>query len=160
MEPPFDGVQGVLSVLPGYTAGKKANPTYEEVCSGMTGHTEAVQVTFDPSQVSYEQLLEVFWRNIDPTMLNGQFADRGTQYRTGIYYHSDEQKKQAETSKEKLAASKKFAKPIATEIVAATTFYPAEEYHQKYYQKCPARYDAYKVGSGRQAFIERNWGKS
>lgn len=158
MEPPFDKVKGVLSVMPGYTGGRTANPTYEEVCSGTTGHAEAVQIEFDPQEVSYKELLDVFWRNIDPTMVNGQFADRGTQYRTAIFYHNDEQKGQAEASKTSLDASKKFDRSVATEIVPASVFYPAEEYHQKYYQKCPLRYNAYKVGSGRAAYLKETWG--
>jgi peptide methionine sulfoxide reductase msrA/msrB len=160
MEPPYDGVPGIRSVMPGYTGGQKPDPTYEEVCEGDTGHAEAVEIEFDPKKIPYTKLLEIFWRNIDPTMVNGQFADRGTQYRTAIFYHSEEQRQAAEASKRNLAESGKFPKPIATEIVPATVFYPAEEYHQKYYQKCPLRYDAYKKGSGRQSFIERTWGKS
>ncbi len=152
MEPPFEGQKGVLDVTAGYIGGTVANPTYEQVSSGQTGHAEAVQITFDPSQVSYQDLLEIFWRNIDPTTEDAQFADQGTQYRTAIFYHSDEQKKLAQASKDKLAASGKFKSPLVTEIVPATGFYRAEEYHQDYFKKQPFRYKNYSVGSGRAGF--------
>ena len=159
MEPPFKDLKGVLSVTVGYTGGRKPEPTYEEVCSGTTGHAEAVEISYDPEQISYEKLLDVFWQNIDPTAVNSQFADHGTQYRTAIFYHDEEQKRLAEASKERLDKSGKFAKPIMTEITEASTFYPAEEYHQEYYKKCPLRYKAYKAGSGRESFIEKTWSK-
>jgi peptide methionine sulfoxide reductase msrA/msrB len=159
MTPPFENLPGVSKVVSGYTGGSDKTPTYEEVSSGETGHAEAVQVSFDPARISYEKLLEVFWRNIDPTTENAQFADRGTQYRTAIFYHDPEQKKLAEASKEALAKSGKFKSPIVTEIVAASAFYPAEDYHQDYHKKNPLRYNSYKVGSGRAGFLERMWGK-
>jgi methionine-S-sulfoxide reductase len=158
MQPPYDKLKGIKSVTVGYTGGHKANPTYEEVCTGSTGHAEAVQIVYDPAQLTYPQLLDVFWKNIDPTTLDAQFADHGTQYRSAIFYHNEEQKRQAEISKEKIQKSGKFSKPIVTEIAAASTFYPAEDYHQGYYQKCPLRYQAYHAGSGRESFIEKLWG--
>lgn len=159
MQPFFDRVKGVKSTLVGYTAGQTKNPTYEQVSSGETGHTEGIEITYDPKEVSYDKLLNIFWRNIDPTAKDAQFVDHGTQYRTGIYYHNEEQKRLAEESKKNLAASGKFNKPIVTEIVAATTFYPAEEYHQKYYQKSAIRYHMYADNTGRHEFTEQHWGK-
>ena len=144
MQGPFDFLDGVISNKEGYIGGKKENPTYEEVSSGATGHTEAVEVVYDPQKVSYKKLLEVFWRNIDPTTKNQQFADRGSQYRTAIFYHNEEQKQLAEQSKLELERSNKFDKPIVTEILPATTFYSAEDYHQDYYKKNPFRYEMYK----------------
>ena len=158
MQPPYDKLAGVVSTTVGYTGGKVKNPTYEQVCSGATGHTEAVEIVFDPAKTSYDELLEVFWHNIDPTMLNGQFADIGTQYRTSIFYHSEAQKKAAEASKQALQASGKFKHPIMTEIVPAVEFYAAEKYHQKYYQKNNVHYQMYSAGSGRKGFIEKTWG--
>ena len=158
MQPPYDKLPGVISTTVGYTGGTKANPTYEEVCMGKTGHAEAVEIAYDPSKVSYSQLLDVFWKSIDPTTLNQQFADRGTQYRTAIFYHDEEQKKLAVASKEKLEKSGKFKKPIATEIIPASSFYPAEDYHQGYYKKCPIPYQLYKVGSGREGYLKKTWG--
>jgi methionine-S-sulfoxide reductase len=158
MQPPFDKTKGVVSTVVGYTGGNEKNPTYQQVSNSRTGHREAIQVKFDPAKVSYEQLLDVFWRSIDPTQANGQFADIGPQYRTAIFYHSEEQKRLAEESKRKLAASGKFSKPIAVEILPAGPFYPAEEYHQKYYLKSPDDYYRYAVGSGRYPFLERVWG--
>jgi len=158
MEPPFEKLPGVVSVTAGYTGGTKKNPTYEEVSSGRTGHAEAVEVVYDPSKVAYEQLLEVFWRNIDPTQAYGQFADRGTQYRTAIFYHAEEQKRLAEASKDQLEQSGKFDKPIVTEIAPASTFYPAEEYHQDYYKKHSIHYKLYRAGSGREGFLRTVWG--
>ena len=158
MQPPFDATKGVVSTVVGYTGGKEKNPTYEQVSSGRTGHRESIEVTFDPAQVSYEQLIEVFWHNIDPTQADGQFADRGPQYRTAIFYHSEEQKRLAEEAKDKLEKSGRFKKPIATQILPASAFWPAEEYHQKYYLKNPADYNRYKVGSGRAGFIHSVWG--
>jgi methionine-S-sulfoxide reductase len=159
MQPPFDKTKGVSSTVVGYTGGKERNPAYEDVSYGRTTHREAIEVKFDPAQVSYEQLLDIFWRNIDPTQANGQFADVGPQYRTAIFYHSEEQKRAAETSKEVLARSGKFSKPIVVEILPAAQFWPAEEYHQKYYLKNPYDYKRYSVGSGRYPFLERVWGE-
>jgi methionine-S-sulfoxide reductase len=160
MQPPFRKLEGVIEVVSGYAGGTKENPTYEEVSSGRTGHLESVQVTYDPDKVSYEALLEVFWRQIDPTDSGGQFADRGSQYQTAIFYHDDEQKRLAEDSKKRLEDSGKFTKPIKTEIRPFTDFFPAEEYHQDYDRKNPERYHQYKVLSGRQPFIEKTWGKA
>ncbi|MBN2619882.1 peptide-methionine (S)-S-oxide reductase MsrA [candidate division WOR-3 bacterium] len=157
MEQPFERIDGVEDVIAGYTGGRTENPTYDEVCSGATGHVEAIQVYFDPSRVSYEQLLDVFWRQIDPTDAGGQFADRGNQYRPVIFYHDSEQQRRAEASKTKLASSKRFAIPILTDIKPFTEFYPAEEYHQDYYKKCPLRYGLYKKGSGREGYLKRMW---
>jgi len=159
MQPPFDKTKGVVSTVAGYTGGPEKHPTYEQVSSGRTGHAEAVQVRFDPTQVSYEQLVEIFWRNIDPTQADGQFADIGKQYRTAIYYNSEAQKQVALASKERLAKSGTFRKPIVTEIVPAGPFYPAEEYHQKYYLKNPDHYHRYAVGSGRVPFLRATWGE-
>jgi len=159
MEPPFEKLNGVSEVISGYTGGHKVNPTYEEASSGSTGHTEAVQISYDPSKVSYEKLLEVLWMNIDPTTSSGQFVDIGTQYRPGIFYHSEEQKKIAEASKKKLAQSGLFDKPITVEITKASTFYPAEDYHQDYYKKNPLRYKYYRFGSGRDNFLDKVWKK-
>lgn len=160
MEGPFVELEGVRSVTSGYTGGHVANPTYEQVSSGTTGHAEAIQIVFDPSVVSYERLLDIFWRNIDPTQQDGQFADRGSQYRTAIFYHSDEQRRLAEASKARLAASGTFERPIVTAITHAAAFYPAEDYHQRYYQKNPVRYNLYRAGSGRAGFLRRIWGAS
>ncbi|MCU9613629.1 peptide-methionine (S)-S-oxide reductase MsrA [Caldibacillus lycopersici] len=160
MVKPFDQFPGILKVISGYTGGHKENPTYEEVCTETTGHREAVQITFDPRIISYEQLLDIFWQQIDPTDAGGQFYDRGTSYQTAIFYHSPEQKEKAERSKQALEASKKFKKPIVTPIIPAATFYEAEDYHQKYYQKNPVRYEAYHQGSGRANFIKTHWGKN
>jgi len=159
MEGPFEQLEGVQSVMAGYTGGTKERPTYEEVCSGTTGHAEAVQILYDPATVSYERLLEVFWRNIDPTQSDGQFADHGSQYRTAIFYHHEEQKRLAEASRERLAKSGTFDKPLVTEIVPASTFYPAEDYHQDYYKKNPLRYKLYRIGSGRAGFLNKTWGE-
>ncbi len=158
MEPPFDKLEGVISTTSGYMGGDRKNPTYEEVSSGGTGHAEVVQVLYDPDKVDYDALLDVFWRNIDPTQANGQFVDVGTQYRSAVFYHDAEQKAAAESSKAKLAASGAFSKPIVTEIVPAGEFYPAEDYHQDYYQKNPIRYKFYRRGSGRDKFLENTWG--
>jgi methionine-S-sulfoxide reductase len=158
MQPPFDKTKGVVSTVVGYTGGQEKNPTYEQVSSSRTGHREAIQVKYDPAQVSYDQLLDVFWRSFDPTQADGQFADIGPQYRAAVYFHSEEQKRQAEESKRRLAQSGKFSKPIVTEILPAGPFYAAEEYHQKYYLKHPEEYRRYAVGSGRYPFLERTWG--
>ena len=159
MQPPYDKIKGVISTTVGYTGGHVKNPSYEQVCAGSTGHAEAVQVEFDPAQCTYEQLLEVFWHNIDPTALNRQFADAGTQYRTAIFYHSDAQRQAAEKSKKDLQASGKFKDPLVTEIVPVSEFYPGEKYHQKYYQKNSRHYEMYSAGSGRKGFIEKTWEK-
>ena len=160
MQPPFDHLPGIVKTTVGYTGGQIANPTYEQVCTGKTGHIEAIQVEYDPQKVSYEALLKVFWHNINPTTRDGQFADRGTQYRTVIYTHTPEQKKAAQASKAALEASGKFKEPIATTIEPAKTFYPAEEYHQCYYKRNPTHYEAYKEGSGRADYIRRTWKES
>jgi peptide methionine sulfoxide reductase msrA/msrB len=157
MVAPFEELPGVKKVTSGYTGGHKENPTYEEVCSGTTGHVEAVQIEFDPDLFPYEKLVELFWRQIDPTDPGGQFADRGPSYRTAIFYHNEEQRRIAEESKRRLAESGRFAKPIVTEIRPATAFYPAEEYHQDFHRKNPFRYKTYRKGSGRDAFLEAHW---
>ena len=159
MEPPFKKLQGVISVTSGYTDGDKDNPTYEEVCTGRTGHTEAIEIAYDPAKVSYAKLLEVLWMNIDPTDSSGQFVDRGTQYRSGIYYLNPEQKRLAEESKAALDQSGRYPEPVVTEIVAATTFYAAEGYHQDYYQVSPLRYNNYRSASGRDRYLDRVWGE-
>lgn len=159
MEPPFEKLEGVEAVVSGYTGGHKDHPTYEEVSSGSTGHTEAVQIFYDPDKVTYEALLEVFWRQIDPTDGGGSFVDRGTQYRSGIFYHNDRQKELAELSRERLNGSGRYDKPIVTGISRFDRFYNAEEYHQDYYKKNPIRYKYYRYGSGRDKYIEKIWGK-
>jgi peptide-methionine (S)-S-oxide reductase len=156
MEPPFDKLDGVISTISGYAGGKKKNPTYEEVSAGNTGHAEVVQVTYDPKKITYEKLLEVFWRNVDPLTPNRQFCDVGSQYRTAIFYHDETQKRLAEESKK--ALSKRFKEPIVTEIVAASEFYPAEDYHQDYYTKNPLRYKYYRYSCGRDQRLEALWG--
>lgn len=158
MEHPFEELDGVIEVISGYTGGHKVNPTYREVSAGGTGHAEAVQIRYDPGKIGYRELLDVFWRNIDPTDAGGQFVDRGSQYRSAIFYHNEEQRRLAEESKRQLAKSGLFAKPIVTEIVPASTFYPAEEYHQDYASKNPLRYWFYRSGSGRDQFLEKIWG--
>jgi peptide methionine sulfoxide reductase msrA/msrB len=160
MEGPFEAEPGVLEVKAGYTGGKTENPTYEEVSSGVTGHVEAIQVVYDPSKVTYERLLEIFWHQIDPTDEGGQFADRGTQYYTGIFYNSEAQKKAAEKSKQDLIDSKQFDKPIVTAIRKASAFYEAEAYHQDYYKKNIVQYTLYKNASGREAFLKKAWKKT
>jgi len=158
MQPPFRMLDGVTEVVSGYAGGKKENPTYEAVSTGITGHLESVQVTYDPEKISYETLLDIFWKQIDPTDPEGQFADKGSQYHTAIFYHDDEQKQLAEASKQNLSASEKFGRPVATEIRPYTNFFPAEEDHQDYDRKNPGRYRQYKVFSGREPFIEKTWG--
>ena len=160
MEPPYDKLDGVHSTVSGYIGGEKLNPTYREVSAGSTGHTEAVQITYDPAKVSYEKLLDVFWVNIDPTVSDRQFCDRGNQYRTGIFYHGDEQRELAQASKSKLESTKPFKDPIVTEITAADTFYPAEDYHQDYYKKNPLRYKFYRYNCGRNKRLDELWGDS
>jgi peptide-methionine (S)-S-oxide reductase len=159
MEPPFDKLDGVISTTPGYSGGHKENPTYGQVSSGTTGHAEAIQVIYDPDKITYDQLLEVFWRNVDPTDEGGQFCDRGSQYRSAIFYHDDEQKRLAERSRQAVIESTGF-KPIATEIAAASAFYPAEEYHQDYYKKNPVRYKFYRYSCGRDKRLKELWGES
>jgi len=159
MEPPYDKLPGVVSTISGYMGGTKRNPTYEEVSMGRTGHTEVVQVAYDPAKVSYEKLLEVFWRNIDPTVKDRQFCDFGSQYRTAIFYHTEEQRRLAEASKAALEKSKPFKEPIVTPIAAAGDFWPAEDYHQDYYKKNPARYKYYRTGCGRDTRLMQLWGK-
>jgi methionine-S-sulfoxide reductase len=158
MQPPFDALPGVISTVVGYSGGHVDHPTYEDVSTGHTGHLEAIEVVYDPAKVTYNQLLDVFWRQIDPTQADGQFVDRGSQYATAIFFHDDEQKKLAEASKKNLNDSKLFDKPIVTGVVPAKPFWPAEEYHQKYYVKKTFHYKLYKQGSGREAFIEKKWG--
>lgn len=157
MVSPFEEMPGIINVVSGYTGGHTENPTYEEVCTDMTGHYEAVQITFDPELFPYKKLLQLFWQQIDPTDPGGQFHDRGDSYRTAIFYHTEEQKELAEASKQELAESGRFQKPIVTEILPASTFYPAEEYHQDYHKKNPGHYKRYRKGSGREDFINDNW---
>ena len=159
MEPAFDKLNGVISTISGYTAGHKTDPTYQEVSSGGTGHAEAIQVVFDPEKIAYSELLDTFWRNIDPVTLNRQFCDTGTQYRSGIYYHDAAQEKAAKLSLQQLEKSKPFAGTIVTEILPASTFYPAEEYHQDYYQKNPVRYKFYRYSCGRDKRLQDLWGE-
>jgi peptide methionine sulfoxide reductase msrA/msrB len=158
MEPPFEKLPGVTAVISGYTGGQKKDPAYEEVSSGTTGHVEAVQVFYDPSVLTYQKLLNVFWRQIDPTDPDGQFIDRGAQYRSVIFYNNEEQKRLAEESREALQKSGRFNKPIVTEILPATEFYRAEEYHQDYYRKNPVRYKFYRSRSGRDRYLQKIWG--
>ena len=157
MEPPYDALPGVVASTSGYTGGQKASPTYQEVSAGNTGHIEAVQITYDPKQISYEKLLEVFWRNVDPLDKGGQFCDRGSTYTTAIFYQNDEQKKLAEQSK--AAIEKKLGKTVITAIRPAATFYAAEDYHQDYYVKNPVRYKYYRYRCGRDQRLEQLWGK-
>ncbi|MEJ7671114.1 MAG: peptide-methionine (S)-S-oxide reductase MsrA [Casimicrobiaceae bacterium] len=160
MEPPYDKLDGVISTTSGYMGGPSKNPTYQEVSAGRTGHAEVVQVRYDPAKVSYAKLLEVFWKNIDPTVKDRQFCDVGSQYRTGIFVHSEEQRKLADTSKSEIEKTKPFKDPIVTPIVAATEFWPAEEYHQDYYQKNPVRYKYYRTGCGRDERLKVLWGSA
>ena len=156
MEPPYDELEGVISTISGYIGGTTKNPTYEQVSAGTTGHTEAVEITYDPRKISYEKLLEVFWRNIDPLTANAQFCDSGSQYRSGVFYHDQTQKTLAEASKKRVQSL--FKQPIVTEIVAVSEFYPAEEYHQDYYKKNPIRYNFYRYGCGRDKRLQELWG--
>ncbi|MCL4709018.1 peptide-methionine (S)-S-oxide reductase MsrA [bacterium] len=160
MEAPFDVLPGVVSTTSGYTGGFKKNPSYDEVSAGTTGHAEAVQITYDSTQISYAQLLQVFWRNIDPLASNRQFCDSGSQYRSAIFYHNAEQQRLAVASKQQLEESGRFKQPIVTEIVAAAEFYPAEEYHQDFYKKNPLRYKAYRAGCGRDRRLQELWGET
>ncbi len=159
MEPPFEKLKGVKSVISGYGGGTKANPTYKDVSSGSTKHREVVQVTYDPKLVSFEKLVKVFWQNIDPTDPNGQFVDQGFQYTSAIYYHDEEQKKISESSIKELNKLKIFKKPIVTKLEKFTTFYPAEDYHQDYYKKSKIKYKFYRFNSGRDKFINKYWDK-
>ena len=158
-EADLEKLPGVVKVISGYTGGNKENPTYEEVSSGTTGHVEAVQVYYDPSKITYEKLLDFFWKHIDPTDPGGQFVDRGPQYRSIIFYHDEDQKRLAEKSKETLDKSGRFNKPVVTEIIKFTKFYEAEEYHQDYYKKHPLKYSYYRYWSGRDQFLSKVWGK-
>lgn len=157
MEHPFDELEGVINVKSGYTGGHVENPTYKEVSKGSTGHAEAVQITFNPDKIGFEDLLDHFWKQIDPTDVGGQFVDRGSQYRTAIFYHNDKQKQLAEKSKAELNKSGRFRKSIVTEIVKFERFYAAEDYHQDYYKQCPLQYKQYRNGSGRDQFLSRTW---
>ena len=157
MEPPFEKLEGVVSVTSGYAGGTKDNPTYKEVSSGKTGHAEAIQVLYDPDKVSYETLLDVYWRQINPTTLNRQFVDIGNQYRSAIFYHNEEQRQLAEKSKNTVAASGRFGIPIVTEIIPSGRFWPAEDYHQDYYKKSPLRYKYYRFRSGRDQYLKKIW---
>ncbi|MEN3369506.1 MAG: peptide methionine sulfoxide reductase msrA/msrB [Verrucomicrobiota bacterium] len=158
MQPPYDNARGVVKTVVGYTGGNQDDANYEKVSAHRTQHREAIAVTYDPAQISYDQLLDIFWRQINPTQADGQFHDIGLSYQAAIYYGTEEEKKAAEASKNKLGKSGKFPKPIVTEILSAMPFYPAEEYHQKYYLKNSADFEAYHVGSGRVSFLEKIWG--
>jgi methionine-S-sulfoxide reductase len=160
MQPPYDQAKGVAKTVVGYTGGSEADANYAKVSGHQTKHREAILVTYDPAQISYDQLLDIFWRQINPTQADGQFHDIGLSYQAAIFYGNDEEKKIAEASKEKLDKSGRFQKPIVTEILPAMNFYPAEEYHQKYYLKNPADFEAYHVGSGRVSFLEKAWGEA
>jgi peptide methionine sulfoxide reductase msrA/msrB len=157
VESDFEKVAGVVEAVSGYTGGDEPNPTYKQVAAGRTGHTEAIQVHYDPDKITYKELLDVFWRHMDPTDAGGQFVDRGSQYRSAIFYHDEEQKRLAEESKAELDKSGRFSKPVVTEIVPLTEFYKAEDYHQDYYKKSPRRYKFYRYGSGRDQFLNKVW---
>lgn len=157
MVKPFDSLPGIEAVVSGYTGGDYKNPTYSDVKTGMTGHTEAVEITYDPEQMTYEQLVEIYWQQTDPTDAGGQFADRGDSYRPVIFYKDEKQKVVAEESKRRLQESGRFNDPIVTTIETAKKFWPAEEYHQDFYKKEPVHYQRYSVGSGRASFIEEKW---
>jgi peptide-methionine (S)-S-oxide reductase len=158
MEPPFDKLDGVVSTTSGYTGGHKANPTYAEVSAGTTGHAEAVEIVYDPRKVTYARLLEVFWRNVDPTTPDRQFCDVGSQYRAAIFFHDETQRRLAEESKQVVA--QRLQQPVVTQVVPAVTFYVAEEYHQDFYKKNPIRYKFYRTGCGRDRRLEQLWGKA
>jgi peptide-methionine (S)-S-oxide reductase len=160
MEEAFEKVEGVTSVVSGYMGGQKANPTYEEVSAGGTGHAESVEVVYDPAKVSYQKLLDHFWKNVDPLVPNAQFCDHGSQYRAVIFYGNEEEKRQAEASRQAIEQAKRFTEPIVTQIVTASKFYPAEDYHQDFYKKNPVRYKFYKYNCGRAQRLEQLWGKS
>jgi peptide-methionine (S)-S-oxide reductase len=156
MEPPFDALDGVVSTTSGYTGGRTADPTYEQVSAGRTGHAEVVEVLYDPRKVTYSQLLDVFWRNIDPLTANAQFCDVGSQYRAAIFVHDETQRRLAEESK--TAVARRLQKPVVTEVVTASKFWPAEDYHQDFYKKNPIRYNLYRAGCGRDQRLEAIWG--
>ncbi len=160
MEPPFEVLPGVITVTSGYAGGQKLDPTYEEVSAGTTGHAEVVQVLYDSTRASYAQLLEVFWRNIDPLAANRQFCDGGSQYRSAIFYHNEEQRLLAEASRQKLEESGRFKQPIVTQIAPITKFYDAEDYHQDYYKKNSLHYKAYRMGCGRDRRLKELWGET
>ncbi len=159
IQPAFDKANGVIKTVVGYCGGTEPNPTYELVSSEKTGYRESIQITYDPVKISYDRLLDIYWRQIDPTQADGQFTDIGRSYRAAIFFSNNDEKKIAETSKEKLARSGKFNKPIATEILPAMKFYPAEAYHQKYYQQNPEHFEAFEQGSGRTSFHKKTWDK-
>lgn len=158
MEEAFEKVEGVLSATSGYMGGRVANPSYEEVSAGRTGHAESVEVVYDPSKVSYQMLLDAFWHNVDPVTPNAQFCDHGSQYRSAIFFQTDEEKRASDTSKQAIEQSKRFTEPIVTQIVPASRFYSAEEYHQDFYKKNPIRYKIYKYNCGRAQRLETLWG--
>ncbi len=159
IQPAFDKAKGVIKTVVGYSGGTEPNPTYELVSSEKTGYRESIEITYDSTRISYDQLLDIYWRQIDPTQVDGQFTDIGPSYRAAIFYGNDDEKKIAETSKEKLARSGKFNKPIVTELLPAMKFYPAEAYHQKYYQQNPDHFEAFEKGSGRDSFKKKTWGQ-
>ncbi|WP_241558763.1 peptide-methionine (S)-S-oxide reductase MsrA [Halobacteriovorax sp. HLS] len=159
MEPPFDKLKGVKSTISGYAGGHDLNPTYEEVSAGKTGHTEVIQITYDENLVSYETLLDTFWKNIDPTDAHGQFVDKGSQYRPAIFFHDETQKEAALKSKSDLEKSGRFSSKIVVEVTKLDKFFPAEEYHQDFYQKSPVRYKFYRYNSGRDQFLKKVWDK-
>jgi peptide-methionine (S)-S-oxide reductase len=159
MEEAFEKVEGVLSATSGYMGGTVSNPSYEEVSAGRTGHAESVEVVYDPAKVSYQKLLDAFWRNVDPITPNAQFCDHGSQYRSAIFFQTDEEKRVSDTSKQAIEQSKRFTEPIVTQIVMASQFYHAEEYHQDFYKKNPVRYKFYKYSCGRAQRLEELWGK-
>jgi peptide-methionine (S)-S-oxide reductase len=159
MEEVFEKVEGVLSATSGYMGGAVSNPTYEEVSAGRTGHTESVEVVYDPAKVNYQKLLDAFWRNVDPITPNAQFCDHGNQYRSAIFFRTDEEKRASDSSKQAIEQSRRFKEPIVTQIVMAPQFYPAEEYHQDFYKKNPIRYKLYKYNCGRAQRLEELWGK-
>jgi peptide-methionine (S)-S-oxide reductase len=160
MEEAFEKVEGVVSATSGYSGGQVANPSYEEVSAGRTGHAESVEVVYDPAKVTYSKLLDAFWHNVDPITPNAQFCDHGTQYRSAIFYHNEEQKRLAEESRKTIEQSKRFKESIVTQLVMVSEFYPAEEYHQDFYKKNPIRYKFYKYNCGRAQRLEQLWGKS
>jgi len=158
IQPAFDKTNGVIKTMVGYCGGTEPNPTYELVTSEKTGYRESIEITYDPAKISFDQLLNIYWRQIDPTQADGQFTDIGPSYRAALFYGTEEEKKIAEASKEKLARSGKFDKPIVTEILPSMKFYPAESYHQKYYQQNPEHFEAFERGSGRMSFEQKTWG--
>src|SRR5437868_4974855 len=159
IQPAFDKAQGVIKTVVGYSGGTEPNPTYELVGSEKTNYREAIEITYDPAKISFDQLLDIYWRQINPTQADGQFTDVGPSYRAAIYYQNEDERKIAEASKERLAKSGKFDKPVVTEILPATKFWPAEDYHQKYYQQNPTHFEAFEIGSGRASFQRKKWGE-